>query len=345
MSRLALACTLLVGAAAVAAEDPAIAAARARQEAATTLVLEYRQVTRVFLPATAARPATEAVAAADNRIVLDGPRVRVEDNNPTMSTGGSFLRQQRISVFDGKESRTLFPGGICPGEPPTGIIHVRDERGNAPLPEPVALHFRGLKSEFGFHTIDRWQSTGRATAIDGVSCPEFEVRLKEQLTRYWVDPTKGHVVRRVEFERDGRLTRRGTSTYRQNPAGWVPTGWREEVLRADGTPQRIHESTVTRLVVNGPADAAEFRLEFPPGANVNDQQMHRELRVEPDGRLRELTPEEMFGTPPRTTARQWVGRNTWWIILLAVALAAALVGILIWKRTRRTAAPWERVLE
>jgi len=190
--RLAVAYVLLVGTAAV-ADDRTVAAARTRQEAAKTLLLEYRQATRVFLPATSTRPATEAVATADNRIVLDGARVRVEDNNPTMSTGGSFLRHQRISVFDGTESRTLYPSGIGPGEPPTGIIHAREERGHGPPPEPVALHFRGLNPEFGFHTIDRWQSTGRETAIDGANCPEFELRFKDHTTRYWVDPTKWSV--------------------------------------------------------------------------------------------------------------------------------------------------------
>ena len=81
MSRLAFACILFAGPV-VAAEDPVVAAARARQAALKTLVLEYRQVSRVFLPANARRPATEATATADNRVVIDGPRVRVEDNNP-----------------------------------------------------------------------------------------------------------------------------------------------------------------------------------------------------------------------------------------------------------------------
>src|SRR5262249_31826835 len=289
------------------AEDPAVAAARVRQEAVTTLVLEYQQVTRVFLPQTLARPATEAVASADNRIVLDGIRVRVEDNSPVMSTGGIFHRQQHISVFDGEETRTFFPRGIGAGESPVGIIHPREDRALMQIPRPLAMHFRGLKPEFGHDTIDRWQPTGRAMVIDGVNYPELEVQFKEHLTRYWVDPTKGHVVHRVDSEHNGRLTRRETITYRQNPTGCVPGGWRDEVLRADGAPWQIHESTVTRLVVNGPVDAGEFRLEFPPGANVNDQKTHRELRVEADGHLRELTAEEMFGTPRQSTVRQWVG--------------------------------------
>ena len=158
-----------------------------------------------------------------------------------------------------------------------------------------------------------------------------------------MDPARGYVVCRSESGRGEEASHRVTVSYRKDPAaGWVPTGWRREDRNADGSPRYIQEATVTRLVVNGPVDAAEFRIEFPPGAHVNDQAAHRDYRVEADGQLRELTAEEMFGPRPRPTLRGWAARNAWGIILAGAALALALGGILIWKQVRRPTAPVEQ---
>jgi hypothetical protein len=335
-NRVCLFATLLIGSTAASADpDPAVVAARVRQDGTKSLVLEYRQINRLYQPATAARPAMESTAISCNRIVLDGDKVRVEDNNPSMSAASGMQRGQRINIFDGNQSRTLFPTGIGPNEPPMGIIHAKEDSIEAHLPQAIFLYARGLDRRFRSITIDQWQPTGKSQLIDGANCQEYLIQRQDSTTRYWVDPAKGHLVRRTESLWRDRLTRRETISYREEPAtGWVPAGWRMEELNADGTVKYVRDVTVTKLERNGLVENSEFRLDFQPGANVYSQQERTDYRVEADGQLRALTAQELFGSPPRTTIRQWLAQNVWYLVLAATAVVAGMVAILMWRRQR-----------
>lgn len=314
-------------------------AAKQRQDRCKTVVVEYRQTSRVFMTPTPQRPASEITSVADNRIVIDAGKVRVENNNPTMSTGQGLHRQKRIEVFDGQESRTLFPIGILPDTTPVGIRHEKSPKIEAGVPEPIFLHFRGLDPAYRMFAIDTWKPTGRTKIIDGVACSEFELPLRDSLRRACFDPSKDHVAVRIESEITGHISHQTTISYRNDPeTGWTPTRWRTEDLNSDGSLKYVWECEITRLVLNQPIDDKEFKVEFAPGTYFNDQNLKKEYRVLEDGSLHEYSAAEMFPSK-RTTFRQWVARNAWTIVLVASALLLGLLPILVRRRTRAVASP------
>jgi hypothetical protein len=341
--RCSFAATLLFALPVSAAEsDPVVAAARLRDKLANTLILEYRQTSRVTLTATPTRPKSEVSTSADNRIVLDGSKVRVEDNNPAMSTGQGFSRQSRIEVFDGIDSRTLFPIGIGTDSTPSAIRHEKSSKAEPGLPEVIFLHFRGLDPVFRHTLLVELKSTGRSEVVDGAKCLEYELRKMDSVRRYWLDPSSDFIVRRIQSGQVGRVDRRTAITYRNDPgAGWVPTGWRSADFNDDGSPKYVRECEITRLVLNDPIDPSEFRLQFKPGTHLHDQEAKKELLILDDGSAREFTAAERFGTPPRTSIWQWIAINGWTIVLIASVLLLCLVALLYRRRSRRIEPKWD----
>lgn len=342
MSRQRIILTVLVvlPVSASAQPNPVVDAARARQDQFKSIIIEYRQTSRVFLTATLQRPASESTASAENRIVIDGDKVRVENNNPSVSMGQGFFRQSRIEVFDEQESRTLFPLGIGPDPTPIGIRHEKTPKIEAGIPEPIFLHFRGLDPAYRMFAIDTWKATGRTMVIDGAKCNELELPLRDHVRRAWFDPSKGHVAVRIESEINDRVSHRTSISYRNDPAtGWLPARWRTEDLNPDGSSKYVWECEITRLILNKPIDEREFEVKFAPGTIVNDQNTKRDYRVLDDGSLYEYSATDLFGTPKRTTFRQWVARNAWTVVLVASALLLGLLPILVRRRTRVITSP------
>jgi hypothetical protein len=256
--------------------DP-VGAARDRQERTRTVVVEYRQVSRLFAAT------GEVSATADNRVVIDGNRIRVEDNNPGQGIG-RLVQLSRIEVFDGAEHRMLHPNGIDIDTHPSATLERTGRASFGVAPFPIAICFRGLDP--GFRTLnDGLKATGHLESIDGSVCWDFERENGQSWTHYLIDPARGSVVRRVRHDFEGKTTEQTTIDYREDPTfGWVPAGWRNEHFRQkDGTVRLRQDATITRLVVNAPVEPKEFRLDFPVGTNVEDHDTHRTLRVEADG--------------------------------------------------------------
>ena len=318
--------------------DPVVEAARARQELVKTLVVEYRQVSRLTLKATATRPLSQLATTTANRIVLDGNKVRVEDNSPSMSTLNGFSQVCLIQVFDGSKSLTLMPAGIPPDTTPIAIRHEKSAKAEANMPEVVYLFARGLDPKFRMFQIDKLKPTGHTQLIDGVECLEYQLLKMDSIKHYWFDPGMGYNVRRIESERNGRIQDRTTVTYRKDPIfGWSLTGWRRDDLNPDGSPKYVRECEVTRLDINGPVDPGEFQLKFKPGTSVSDREAKKDYRVEADGSLHEYTIAERYGNAPQPSVRQWIARNPWLLVLAASVLLLCLLPILI--RRRRRAVP------
>lgn len=320
-------------------EDPAVVAARARQNQARTLIVEYRQHSRKTLAATANRPKMVISVMADNRLVIDGNKVRLEYHNP-LPQNSVFLKHSQIEVFDGVRWRAHYPVGIGESPIPQGIL-LDEPPGVEVGMSPAVLTFRWPDPEFRLFRIDQFKPSGRVEAIDGVKCIAYEFPLRDSIQRCWLDPASNFVVRQVESERGGHITVRNSISYRNDPtAGWVPTGWRVEVLESDGSPTFVRECEVTRLVLNQPIDPNEFTIVFEPGTQVYDQKSKKQFYVLGGGDMREFTSSELNPTPPRTTIRQWISRHAWTLVLVASALLLCLTLLLLVRRMRpKTAQP------
>ena len=323
--------------------DPLIVAARTRQDRSKTVVIEYKQASTVTMTATPARPQSQATTSADNRIVLDGSKARVEDNNPAISSIQGFTRHAEIEVFDGKVSRTFFPKGYDIDPAPRHSSKYPLEPG---LPDAVFLYFRGLDSSLRLQTLESLNPTGVRKAVDGKQCIEYEFIERNVATHYWIDPAKGFAVSRVESECQGKIFGRTMISYRSDAEhGWVPSGWRIENFNENGSPKFVRDTEVTRLVINGAVDPEEFHLKFKPGTHVQDQESKKLYVIGEDGNPRELTAEEMFGPQRPTPWWQRLANHTWMIVLVASILLSCLMPILIWRRSRNRSPKWDQLLD
>src|SRR5262245_28221144 len=81
---------------------PAVAAARARQEAVRTFDVEFKQTEVIKHPPrpNGPAPAGETVFESVNRLAIDGQKVRYEDNHPQRLTLEMGKKQSKVSVFD-----------------------------------------------------------------------------------------------------------------------------------------------------------------------------------------------------------------------------------------------------
>src|SRR5947208_2849428 len=99
-------------------EDPAIAAARARQQAVTSLSVEYT-VKEVIekggcFPLTANPqkpiPAQQTVLESKNRLIIDGRKFRFEDNHIVIQEMSGHLHlNSAVTVSDGQIHKVLRP--------------------------------------------------------------------------------------------------------------------------------------------------------------------------------------------------------------------------------------------
>lgn len=249
--------------------DPAAMAAKERQDRARSVLIEYRQVSRLFTPGKEGQKAKEGKATADNRIILDGRRVRIEDNNPSRGMFGSFSPLNRLDTHDGDEGRTLYLSGRGQSKSSQGLIYSTTDTITAKPVDCIFVVFRGLESGFGYPTLAMVKPTGRGESIEKVECPEFEHVAPARVTRYWVDPAKGLIVRKIQIEERGKATRTSHVNYRQDASmAWALIGWRNEYPSPEGPVGLIEECTVTKLELNDAFDDETFRLAFPPGGRV-----------------------------------------------------------------------------
>ncbi len=328
--------TVLVAHAAVALADEAfVEAARRRQDAVRTADVRFtltetwkREAFQVVVP-----PGDLTVASA-NRIVLDGAKVRVEDNHP-VRLGGTyrFLHPERIGVFDGVLERSFYPRGTDGESSASGILHrpgksdgVRHAAGR-----PIALALRGVTGGLGFPTIDKFKATGATLEIDGSPCDE--VAFND--AKAWLDPARGHVVRRSVIAAGNGRTYRENATYRPHPAcGFVPSGWVVEESLADGTVVRTVRAEITSLEINGDIPLGTFQVEFPTGCRLSDQTTvpATDYLVTKAG----WQPIPANWTPPPP----WQVRYRWLLVAAAVlaGIGGAAVDVAI-RRRRKPAKP------
>jgi outer membrane lipoprotein-sorting protein len=63
-------------------------------------------------------------------------------------------------------------------------------------------------------------------------------------------------------------------TYRLDPkCGWIPIAWTDAIAGAGGSLSR--RDTVTDFTINQPISDAEFKIEIPKGAQVNDRRKRK----------------------------------------------------------------------
>ncbi len=327
-------------------DDPAIAAARARQEAMRTIYLRFKR-TEVVVPGgisddnpTRIRaglpwngvpvPRKEMVLESIGLLVFDGPKHRIESEHPVLSFNGSLVIDKSfVKVSNGFGSASLFPHGFAgAGEPEAMLDPVPRHYTQEPLGimAPVLLTFRGSDLD----TVTKWTRTGKSLDLDGATCLEYTDGISLGV-HYWLDPERGYIVRRILWE-ETRIRSRGQLevNYRTHDTwGWLPETWTLHRIAADEKILRTEHIEVLQLWINAPQSPELFDLMIPKGCQIVDNTTSppKEYRVTANTLLSELFPLE----PPN--ASFWRYR---WQIAGGILILAGLAWHHVVRRRRRS---------
>jgi hypothetical protein len=326
----------------VPADTPAVAAARARQEAVKTLSIRFQRTEVVakgsksemappsFRP-TNPVPASEITIESINRLVIDGKQYRYEDNHSDqLLPAGTLLRLRRIGVSNGTVAKSFFSNDSNKAGTPSGSIE--ENAAHSPLKcyllTPITLTFRGLDPAFCAYPVSEMQPSGVTLPIDGAPCQEYVVKYLDNGTiSFWLDPGQDYVIRRTRLQRPKQPVVQNDIHYRRDETGgWVPTSWICCHYSPAGTLLTTEKVDVLDLRINEPQPAEQFDVSFPERSLVYDRRVHKEYRIQADGSMREVAPggEELPGVAA-PSSDSWYRRHLWLLIGLGAAILLWIV--------------------
>jgi hypothetical protein len=318
----------------------AVAAAQKRQETARTVEVEFKwtevvqkgslvnsgHLVGVRASSKATYPPTDTTLESVNRIVIDGDKVRFENNHLMwIGSDGQPIKSQSVALFNGSLGKVYYPIGIGA----TGATSGRIERdGRSPgtkafIPTPITMTFRGLDPAFVPHGFAEMKPTGVTLPIDESHCQEYAIKLSTTTERsFWLDPAKGFVVRRMCDRSNNKPTTQTDIQYRPDDVlGWVPESWVHTEYAPAGTVRKTARFGVTKARLNEPQPAELFDIQFPPGCEVYDSRNDKSYWVQPDGSMREFDkfPDEEAGATVELPGASWYRQNKWLVLGLGVA--------------------------
>jgi hypothetical protein len=277
-------------------------------------------------------PATETTLDSVNRLVIDGDKLRYEDNHPCwympvgkLNTGSS------VTVFNGTVNKWFYPRDHTGDGVPTAVFSNGDPPNVVQAHEliPFFLAFRGTASGRHSSTYPEMKATGVELPIDGAACQECLIKLSADLTvSYWLDPAKDYIVRRTCTQHKGRLDKQFDVRYcHYDGYGWVPTSWTRNLFSTGGTILMTTTVEVLDLRLNDPQPADLFERQFPAGTYAVDRTTAKRYHVQPDGSMREVSPEgeelsESFAQPGASWYEQHKGLLVGLVVAIAILICA-----------------------
>lgn len=202
-----------------------------------------------------------------------------------------------VSSFDGNRNR-YFTSAIASGDHHRGIefdAEHYDEIVNYHL-RAILLAYRPLlilpsayssrDSRIVRHDA-KLEIADQTVLLDGVPCLLIETHTDDALVRnrYWIDTArKGLILKHIESVGD-RQTTEMTIKYQNDPTdGWFPLIWHAKFLN----------TTIKGLVIdhaiNKELGPGIFKIEYPNGTIVFDQDLSMQERVQADGSRSRVTP-------------------------------------------------------
>jgi hypothetical protein len=320
-------------------ELPAVTAARTRQSAVRSLDVEFTHTDQYakggssmamgFSPKSGVPvPAEPTTFESRNRLVIDGDKIRFENNHFLVTSLKRKLSQTTmICCFDGTTSNAFYPHGFSGTEEPLGVVAPsrRPDKLDSTYISPILLAFRGLNPVFITDSLTGLKPAGTTLVIDGATCEEYSIarRNKEPL-RLWLDPARDYVIRRVRDLASKTNVIQYDIQYRRDDAcGWVPTGWTRTSTAPDGTPFITSTVEVMSMRFNEAQPPGRFEITFPPGTRVT--RGTTDYRVQPDGSTHEINPAGEGAQPePRRGAWYWLAIATVALMLMPYAWVRGL---------------------
>jgi hypothetical protein len=321
-------------------EDPAVGAARNRQESIKTLDVKFKHTESYAKGAVsdASRsnpnppvpvPAEVMSVESLNRIIIDGERIRVEDNHPGWyDRGKRTYKQSKFYTFDGDIGYLLIQSDQGGQSSALGGIE-QEFLGRDWHFVPLYISVRGFSPIFSSPTMAQLQPSKTTEKIGDDFCERHIFPTKGGApTLFWLDAKKDYCIRRIcsGSEEQTHSVYNIQNTYDEK-YGWLPNSWNHEEYSWKGKLLATHTFEIQEMKINEPVPAELFKIKFPPGAMVaeNRNGSHKEYIVQPGGSLLE---DDLASHMPPPARKTWYPPLTWSIsavILIVIGVLAIII--------------------
>jgi hypothetical protein len=274
-------------------------------------------------------PPNDTTIESDNRLIIDGNRVRFENNHPQWQLPeGSLNRKPLISVANDKLGKVLFTQGIGSGSEVNGIVRptARSDEVRHYMLVPLLMHFRGADSLLCPYPVESLKSTARRFSIAGKEYQEYLYSASKDMDIEALYSCDTYHLYRLRKLRRGIPSEQYEVAARQDGGELVPFSWARTEYDTHGKVRKVATITISSLVLNAAHQSDEFDLSFPPGCLVHDQRHKptKEYRVHESGDWHELDiSRRETGESVSPPGVPWVQRHFW----LLIGSIAALVTI------------------
>ncbi len=332
------------------AAEPWVEAARKREEAFRSVEIEFRLVEFVAkgslpvspLPGVKAAgpiPSADRTFESTSRIVMDGIKVRYEDNRPHWDFGAKdYLAKMTVGVWNGELSKAYCPDGIGQGDRRTGVImRTAEAKGiNSSVLLGLTFNLRGLQPTICPYLVSELKPTGLTQPIGGHLCNEYAITISPtNVLSVWMDPKCDYVVRRIRRLLSGRIFYQTDVTFVSDPAaGWRPASWTWTLYDTTGRVDSSCDGTVTSFKANPSIQPDTFELTFPEGTFIHDNRDGRRYIVQPNGDWQQVSSiGEPIDSAISPIGSSWARRNRWLLVGLMVSVVL-LIGAWVVLRRR-----------
>ncbi|HEV3146686.1 MAG TPA: hypothetical protein VGZ47_22560 [Gemmataceae bacterium] len=343
MASISIILAMLVRAAEEPQEDPAVAAARKRQASIKTLDVKFKHIETYAKGAVsdASRfnpnpptpvPPEDMTVESINRIVIDGEKIRLEDNHPGWyDRGKDTYKRSRLSTFDGRTGQFLIESDYSGKKAMMGGI-TNEVPWDVDMPSliPFFMSVCGLNKAFSPRTLGRLRPTGKIEKIGENSCERYTLTGNGgSRMESWLDPKSDYCSVRIRQESNGKviwlcdIVNSGDEMH-----GWLPHSWVYQENSWKGKLFVTHKIEIVEMKINEPQPAEIFIVQFPAGCRVQDQRTRpiMDYVAEPDGSLREF---DFASDAPPPTRKSWYPPTIWLAsafgLILLVVLAIVIV--------------------
>ncbi len=162
--------------------NQAVAAAKARQDSAKTIFVEFKETevlakgaisnTAVGMPFQSKTPvpSEETKHESVSQVIIDGDKVRFENHHPFYHMpDGTLIQKPIVSLYDGNVANKFFPMGLgFRTDTPIGIIEKNQFQGDikAILLAPITAAFRGMTPAISLWLISSTVSHPTALVVN-----------------------------------------------------------------------------------------------------------------------------------------------------------------------------------
>jgi beta-lactamase regulating signal transducer with metallopeptidase domain len=241
-------------------------------------------------PKNAVIPPTDTTLTGTFNVVLSGGKIRYEEKTDSYSAYTNTQGiQEDVRVWDGRHYVALFAAGTTSPTYPYGEVQERDHSSGVTRERniiPLSLFFRILDKEMGQLRGGKLHFDPGTTVIEGRTCRTLKDAGPNGVTaEFSLDPQRGYIPLAYTVGERGRPGLHLTvNRVRELPDKiWAPMEWRCLFFGDDGNLTSEVVSQVTSCELPNRVDDAKFKIKFPPGTWVVEQEGKRQYVIQASG--------------------------------------------------------------